>query len=123
MNEQYDLSVLGVYIIDRYTYYALEFLERVQPNSQRTMGEFMEVCPKRVCISTVGRRTDLFGRDPYKVRITDFFGSVRPVDLSNNPVNMNASSELPEEATKKSAKNDKFFFDDLFPVDSLVKQK
>ncbi len=123
MNELYDLSVLGVYIIDRYTYYALEFLERVQPNSQRTMGEFMEVCPKRVCISTVGRRTDLFGRDPYKVRITDFFGSVRPVDLSNNPVNMNASLELPEEATKKSAKSDKFYFDDLFPVDSLVKQK
>ena len=122
MNELYDLSVLGVYIIDRYTYYALEFLERVQPNSQRTMGEFMEVCPKRVCISTVGRRTDLFGRDPYKVRITDFFGSVRPVDLSNNPVNMNASSELPEEATKKSAIIDKFHFDDLFPVDSLEKQ-
>ena len=82
----------------------------------------MEVCPKRVCISTVGRRTDLFGRDPYKVRITDFFGSVRPVDLSNNPVNMNASSELPEEATKKSAIIDKFHFDDLFPVDSLEKQ-
>ena len=45
----------GVYIIDRYTYYALEFLEKVEPNSKRTMGEFMEVCPKRVCISTVGQ--------------------------------------------------------------------
>ena len=35
---------------------------------------------------------------------------------------MNATSELPEEATKKSAKSDKFHFDDLFPVDSLEKQ-
>merc|ERR1712107_197764 len=52
---------IGVYIIDRYTYYALEFLERVTPNSKKTMGEFLKVCPKRVCISTVGTRTDLFG--------------------------------------------------------------
>lgn len=32
---------IGVYIIDRYTYYALDFLERVEPNSQRTIGEFV----------------------------------------------------------------------------------
>ena len=111
-----------MYIIDRYTYYALEFLERVQPNSQRTMGEFMEVCPKRVCISTVGRRTDLFGRDPYKVRITDFFGSVRPVDLSNNPVNMSAP-EPEQKTTENYEKTEKFHFEDLFPVDLLVNQK
>jgi len=51
---------IGVYIIDRYTYYALDFLERVTPDSKKTMGEFLKVCPKRVCISTVGTRTDLF---------------------------------------------------------------
>ena len=34
---------IGVYIIDRYTYYALEFLERVEPDSRRTMGEFLKV--------------------------------------------------------------------------------
>ena len=57
------------------------------------MGEFLKVCPKRVCISTVGTRTDLFRyiscpsnftqitcrRDPNLVPITDFFGSVRKV--------------------------------------------
>lgn len=32
---------IGVYIIDRYTYYALEFLEKVEPNSKKTMGEFV----------------------------------------------------------------------------------
>lgn len=35
---------IGVYIIDRYTYYALEFLESVQPDSQHTMGQFLKVC-------------------------------------------------------------------------------
>lgn len=42
----------------------------------------MAVCPKAVCISTVGVRKDLFKRDPYKVPITDFFGSVRPVEIT-----------------------------------------
>ncbi|XP_030753418.1 putative GPI-anchor transamidase [Sitophilus oryzae] len=72
---------IGVYIIDRYTYYALEFLENVNPESKRTLGEFLKVCPKSACISTVGVRTDLFLRDPDKVPVTDFFGSVRPVKL------------------------------------------
>merc|ERR1719319_1929082 len=79
---------IGVYIIDRYTYYALEFLERVQPNSSKTMGDFLEVCPKRLCISTVGKRTDLFSRDPHKVPITDFFGSVRRVEVVDNFVDV-----------------------------------
>lgn len=41
----------------------------------------MKVCPKSVCISTVGVRKDLFNRNPNLVPITDFFGSVRPVQL------------------------------------------
>ncbi|KAK4884713.1 hypothetical protein RN001_000984 [Aquatica leii] len=72
---------IGVYIIDRYTYYALEFLENVDPFSKKTIGEFLTVCPKRVCISTVGIRKDLFKRNPNEVPVTDFFGSVRPVQL------------------------------------------
>lgn len=32
---------IGVYIIDRYTYYALEFLERVRPDSKKTLAEFV----------------------------------------------------------------------------------
>ena len=54
----------------RYTYYALEFLETVKQDSKKTMAEFLAVCPKRLCISTVGTRTDLFARDPKKVGVT-----------------------------------------------------
>ena len=32
---------IGVYIIDRYTYYALVFLEKITPDSDRTMAEFV----------------------------------------------------------------------------------
>ena len=79
---------IGVYIIDRYTYYALEFLEKVDRGSKATMGQFLEVCPKRLCISTVGKRTDLFPRDPHTVPITDFFGSVRNVELTDRAFNL-----------------------------------
>ena len=87
------LFISGVYIIDRYTYYALEFLEGVERGSKKTMGQFLEVCPQRLCMSTVGNRTDLFARDPYKVPITDFFGSVRSVQLTQSIL------ELPEVTT------------------------
>ena len=32
---------IGVYIIDRYTYFALDFLEKVEPDSKQSMGEFV----------------------------------------------------------------------------------
>lgn len=32
---------IGVYVIDRYTYYALEFLETVTPGSKKTLGQFV----------------------------------------------------------------------------------
>ena len=41
----------------------------------------LKVCPKSQCISTVEVKTDLYNRDPAQVLITDFFGSVRNVEL------------------------------------------
>jgi phosphatidylinositol glycan class K len=54
----------------------------------------LAVCPKRVCISTVGVRKDLFLRDPNKVLITDFFGSLRPVELTVSGLNLTATSRM-----------------------------
>jgi len=41
---------IGVYIIDRYTYYALEFLESVKPDSQHTMSQFLKVYSHCFCL-------------------------------------------------------------------------
>jgi len=79
---------IGVYIIDRFTYYALEFLERVAPNSKSTLGEFFKCCPKRLCISTVGVREDLYPKNPKKVKVTEFFGGVRNVELTRKTVTL-----------------------------------
>ncbi|KAH9641160.1 hypothetical protein HF086_013017 [Spodoptera exigua] len=102
-------SAIGVYIIDRYTYYVLQFLENVHPNSKRTMSEFLAVCPKSACLSTVGVRRDLFKRDPDKVPITDFFGSVRPVIITTDPIDILDTpkrKKKPENKTKSPVKRE-----------------
>ncbi|XP_053210290.1 putative GPI-anchor transamidase [Panonychus citri] len=76
---------IGVYVIDRYTYFALEFLETVHSNSSKSLSSFLEVCPKNKCRSTVTVRKDLFARDATKVPLTDFFGSVPKVRLMETP--------------------------------------
>ncbi|XP_046661066.1 putative GPI-anchor transamidase [Homalodisca vitripennis] len=113
---------IGVYIIDRYTYYALAFLERVQPDSAQTMGEFLAVCPKRVCISTVGVRKDLFARDPHKVPITDFFGALRPVEIisSDSSINLTLPTDLKSVEEPEIPKK-KYAYASQFPT--IVKQK
>lgn len=61
----------------------------------------MQVCPKSVCISTVGVRKDLFHRNPDQVPITDFFGSVRPVNLVTHVEQQNVSEKSSEKVQLK----------------------
>ena len=73
---------IGVYVIDRFTYYALEFLEKLRQDSQKTIDEFFHCCPQHLCISEVAWRTDLFThRDFRKTLITDFIGNVRRTEI------------------------------------------
>ena len=54
---------IGVYIIDRYTYYALDFLEWVEPGSTKTMGEFVSThydpSGSAECFTTCCHKCDL----------------------------------------------------------------
>lgn len=59
----------------------------------------LKVCPKHYCLSTVGVREDLFKRDPKTVPVTDFFGSLRPVELTSNTVDM--SNLIKNNSTEK----------------------
>ncbi|GFN85251.1 GPI-anchor transamidase [Plakobranchus ocellatus] len=97
---------LGVYVIDRYTYYALEFLESVKLGSKKTMAQFFKVCPKHLCISTVSTRTDLFRRDVSQTLLTDFFGSVRNVELlteTSSLAKVNTSSRSGSDTCSKDS--------------------
>ena len=77
---------VGVAVIDRYTYYTLEFLEReVQDlSSKKTLGDLFDSFTYEKIHSNAGVRYDLFpgGEDASRSRlVTDFFGNVQNVEV------------------------------------------
>ncbi|ODV63510.1 GPI-anchor transamidase ASCRUDRAFT_23536, partial [Ascoidea rubescens DSM 1968] len=70
---------IGVAVIDRFTYYNLDFLENIQKNSTANITQLFETYTFENIHSHPGIRTDLFNRNLSDVLITDFFGSVQNV--------------------------------------------
>lgn len=73
-----DLDI-GVAVIDRFTYYTLDFLEKIDKNSTATMDKLFDEYTFENIHSTPGIRTDLFKRGVNDVLLTDFFGNVQNV--------------------------------------------
>ncbi|KAF4778793.1 peptidase C13 family protein [Colletotrichum scovillei] len=98
---------VGVAVIDRYTYYNLEFLEsQVQDlSSKKTVGELFDSYTYEKIHSHAGVRYDLFpgGADAARSRrITDFFGNVQNVEV-DGAKNMVLDEELLELSQKIAA--------------------
>jgi phosphatidylinositol glycan class K len=77
---------VGVAVIDRYTYYNLEFLEREVKDlsSKKTVGNLFDSYDYSKIHSNPGFRYDLFpgGADEARSRrITDFFGNIQNVEV------------------------------------------
>lgn len=77
---------VGVAVIDRYTYYNLEFLESQvrDMNSQKTVGELFDSYDFDKIHSNAGVRYDLFPGEAEGARgrlITDFFGNIQKVEV------------------------------------------
>ncbi|QPG94742.1 glycosylphosphatidylinositol anchor biosynthesis [Epichloe festucae Fl1] len=88
---------VGVAVIDRYTYYNLEFLENQvrDLNSRKTVGELFDSYDYEKIHSHAGVRYDLFpgGAEGARSRlITDFFGNIQNVEVDRD-----ASSSLDEQ--------------------------
>uniref|UniRef100_A0A674P9B7 GPI-anchor transamidase n=1 Tax=Takifugu rubripes TaxID=31033 RepID=A0A674P9B7_TAKRU len=121
LSHQPDLAI-GVHLMDRYTFYLLEFLEDIQPASKTNMNDLFKVCPKSQCVSTPGHRTDLFLRSPGSVLITDFFGSVRKVELTMDAVSLTD----PVKQVQHSPVNEDlqiFSYSDQLPLSEIIHQK
>ncbi|SCU95941.1 LAME_0F14180g1_1 [Lachancea meyersii CBS 8951] len=70
---------VGVAVIDRFTYYTLDFMENIEKNSSLSLQDLFDSYTFEKVHSHVGVRTDLYHRDPSKVLVTDFFGSVKHI--------------------------------------------
>jgi glycosylphosphatidylinositol transamidase (GPIT) subunit GPI8 len=80
---------VGVAVIDRYTYYNLEFLEKEvrDLNSKKTVGDLFDSYDYEKIHSHAGVRYDLFrgGAEAARSRlITDFFGNVQNVEVDGS---------------------------------------
>ncbi|KAM7540825.1 hypothetical protein Aperf_G00000036369 [Anoplocephala perfoliata] len=73
-------TTIGVFVADRYSYYALQFLERLTHESRKNIVEFLNLCTFDMCKSTVVYRTDLLASNPQNVLVTDFFSSTHHIE-------------------------------------------
>uniref|UniRef100_A0A3Q2YG35 GPI-anchor transamidase n=2 Tax=Hippocampus comes TaxID=109280 RepID=A0A3Q2YG35_HIPCM len=123
LSHQPDLAI-GVHLMDRYTFYMLEFLEDIHPASKTNMNDLFKVCPKSQCVSTPGRRTDLFQRDPGSVLITDFFGSVRKVEITVETINLTEPiTPMEDNSESGELQNESRSYVDQLPVSEIIHQK
>ncbi|XP_030257851.1 GPI-anchor transamidase [Sparus aurata] len=123
LSHQPDLAI-GVHLMDRYTFYLLEFLEDIHPASKTNMNDLFKVCPKSQCVSTPGHRTDLFLRDPGSVLITDFFGSVRKVEITMETINLTDPIEQVEQSpVNGELQKERNSYVDQLPVSEIIHQK
>ncbi|KAL2143612.1 hypothetical protein VTI28DRAFT_10197 [Corynascus sepedonium] len=79
---------IGVAVIDRYTYYNLEFLETEvrDTSSKKTVGDLFDSYTFEKIHSNAGVRYDLFpgGEEAARKRlVTDFFGNVQNVEIDS----------------------------------------
>ncbi|PPQ86688.1 hypothetical protein CVT25_006763 [Psilocybe cyanescens] len=80
---------IGVAVIDAFTHYTLEFMEKINKTSQVSMQELLILCECEQfnsfdvtkINSHPGVRSDLFNRPLEHTRITDFFGGVAQVEV------------------------------------------
>ncbi|GAB7337915.1 hypothetical protein MBLNU457_4303t1 [Dothideomycetes sp. NU457] len=89
---------VGVAVIDRWTYYNLEFLEThlTSTSSNVTLGELFDSYDPVKVHSDAGIRYDLFnGGEPEarKRRIVDFFGNVQGVEVDEGKSNAETVAE------------------------------
>ncbi|EED22254.1 GPI anchor transamidase, putative [Talaromyces stipitatus ATCC 10500] len=80
---------VGVAVIDRWTYYVLEFLETqvTSPNSKLTLGDLFDSYDESKIHSQPGLRWDLFpgGEQEGRLRtVVDFFGNTQAVQVESN---------------------------------------
>ncbi|KZV99715.1 hypothetical protein EXIGLDRAFT_605368 [Exidia glandulosa HHB12029] len=72
---------IGVFVIDSYTHFVLEFLEQMNKTSHATMQDLFSKYNFKQIKSNAGVRSDLFPRPLDATRLTDFFGGVAQAEV------------------------------------------
>ncbi|KXN71484.1 hypothetical protein CONCODRAFT_5827 [Conidiobolus coronatus NRRL 28638] len=93
---------LGVTVIDRFTYYSLEFLENIKKDSKATLDELFNSYNPQLILSDPGISTENFNRSLSETLITDFFGNVQQCKIDELTKDQFDSIKLDEEVIFES---------------------
>jgi len=94
---------LGISVIDTYTHYVLEYLEKINKTSQLTMQDLFGIYEPQKMRSTPGVRSDLFSRPLDKTLLTDFFGGVSQAEVvAEESIASHTRPTVPEEMSHPS---------------------
>lgn len=85
---------IGVAVVDRFTYYTLEFMEAIEKNSTLTLQDLFDSYTFEKVHSHVGVRTDLYPRNQSEVLITEFFGNVQNLVPAESDVDARANEDV-----------------------------
>ena len=86
--------VVGLSVIDQFTFFTLQFMEQLQVGSSATLLDLVSFLRRQRIDSTVMLRASLLGRAPGNVKVTEFFGSA----LETVPVFL-GGGEVPAEVS------------------------
>ncbi|GAA5977643.1 hypothetical protein JCM11641_006887 [Rhodosporidiobolus odoratus] len=73
---------IGVAVVDRYSHHVLTFLEGINKTSKVPVQNLFDTFSHEIIHSTPGVRSDLFNRPLSETLLTDFFGGVSEVELT-----------------------------------------
>ncbi|CAM6100844.1 unnamed protein product [Calypogeia fissa] len=94
-------SDVGVTVVDRFTYYTLQFFENLDISSNATILSLFQAYDPKLLDSHMDYRNDLFSRPLDKVLLTDFFGSVMEVEHTTTAYPYNGRTEKPPGSAKE----------------------
>ncbi|KXS17176.1 hypothetical protein M427DRAFT_110624 [Gonapodya prolifera JEL478] len=96
---------LGVHVIDRFTFFNLEVLERVTPGSQYTLADLFSTYDPVPIASHPGIRSEL-SRPLEVALITDFFGAVQNVEITRDGCAIRGNRTSLSEAATEQGKSE-----------------
>jgi hypothetical protein len=74
---------IGVAVVDRFSYYTLEYFDNIKIDSDKTIKDLFSSYKDDLLLSTARWRRDLYNRSLDQVYLTEFFGSVKAVELTD----------------------------------------
>jgi len=76
-------SLIGIAVVDRFSYYTIEFFENIKIDSEKTIRDLFISYKSELLLSTPKWRNDLYSRSLDSVYLTEFFGSITPIELTD----------------------------------------